>query len=174
MKTPRRICRRWPRNLASRASGSALKPRGLGWKLRTQSRKQKRKVKKPDSSTRTTLQRLKELLQKRLGELESQINEIGEAASATTSERDIRAMNTLVRTLEKVLELERKDRSLRYEKSRERRNLDDAERDELARRIASLCPRPDGSGVREIIDAARSAGDSAGLALLGEAGPAAT
>ena len=47
----------------------------------------------------------------------------------TVSERDIRAMNTLVRTLEKVLELERKERARRIAKRKHDKRFDDAERD---------------------------------------------
>jgi DNA anti-recombination protein RmuC len=75
--------------------------RASGWKLRSA-------AKKKQIGTRETIARLKALLQQRLSELEGQIDTLSEQATAATSERDIRAMNTLVRTLEKVLELERK------------------------------------------------------------------
>ena len=90
------------------------------------------------AGTRETIRRLKALLQQRLGELEAQIGSLGAEASAASSERDIRAMNTLVRTLEKVLELERKDRARRHKRSRERRRFDDAEREALAQRLEAL------------------------------------
>jgi predicted RNase H-like nuclease (RuvC/YqgF family) len=47
-------------------------------------------------------------------------------------------MNTLVRTLEKVLELERKERNQRSRRTREHRKFDDAERDALAARLEGL------------------------------------
>jgi len=90
------------------------------------------------AGTRETIRRLKALLQQRLGELEAQIGSLGAEASAASSERDIRAMNTLVRTLEKVLELERKDRARRHKRNRERRRYDDAEREALAQRLEAL------------------------------------
>ena len=68
---------------------------------------------KKAQGTRATLARFKALLQQRLSEFEAQIGTLSAEASAATSERDIRAMNTLVRTLEKVLELERKERARR-------------------------------------------------------------
>lgn len=102
-----------------------------GWTLRSAARPRR-------SGTRDTIARLKVLLQQRLGELESQIGSLGVEATAASSERDIRAMNTLVRTLEKVLELERKDRAQRSRKRREHRAFDDAERDALAERLEAL------------------------------------
>ena len=131
-----------------------------GWKLRG--------VKKDSTSTRATIQRLKELLQNRLAQLEGQITAIGEEVSAAANERDIRSANTLVRTLEKVLELERKDRSLRARRIRQRRQIDDAVREEFARRIASLRRGEDGNISEPHYAAVDSAGSTQGLALLGE------
>lgn len=112
-----------PQALTSRA-------RAEGWKLRTVSKKR--------GSTRETIARLKALLQQRLAELEGQIDALSGEASAATNERDIRAMNTLVRTLEKVLELERKERSQRTRRSKAQRQFDDAEREALARKLMGL------------------------------------
>jgi len=103
--------------------------RRRGWKLRGA---------KKNKGTRSTIQRFKELLQKRLGELEGNIDEIVKDVSASSSERDIRATNLLLRTLEKVLELERKDRLHRARKIKQRQKFDDADRAELARRIRGL------------------------------------
>lgn len=89
-------------------------------------------------STRNTIARLKTLLQARLAELESQIGDLGAAVNEAASERDIRAVNTLVRTLEKVLELERKDRAQRSRRRKTERALDDAERHALADRLERL------------------------------------
>ncbi len=105
--------------------------RALGWKLRGAG-------KKKSAGTRETIQRLKSLLQQRLTDLETQIGALGEAASAASSERDIRAMNTLVRTLEKVLELERKDRAQRGKQRKLHRGFDDAEREALADKLDAL------------------------------------
>lgn len=113
-----------------------------GWTLR------QAKVRKP--STRTTLQTVRDTLQKRLAQFEQQIDALGQEASSAVSEKDIRAMNLLVRTLEKVLDLERKDRSQRTKLSRERKRLDTAGREELIRRIEALQPQgeraPTGDG----------------------------
>ena len=134
--------------------------RRRGWTLRG--------LKRSSTSTRATIQRLKELLQMRLGQLEGQLKAVGEEASAANSERDIRSANTLVRTLEKVLELERKDRSLRARKIRERRQLDDAVREEFARRIASLRRGDDGSISEPHHVPLADAGNDQGLAQLGK------
>ncbi len=116
-----------------------LRARTEGWLLRTA---QKAKKPKPQN-TRDTIRRLKGLLQNRLTQLEGQLSEIGAEVNALASERDIRATNTLVRTLEKVLELEQKDRKQRSHRARQTRKLNDAERDELAKRIASLQEEPE-------------------------------
>lgn len=102
-----------------------------GWALRGKAR-----IK--TQGTRETIARLKALLQRRLAELESQLGTLGEEADAASSEREIRSMNTLVRTLEKVLELERKDRAGRARRRHEHKRFDDAERDALARRLEAL------------------------------------
>ncbi len=130
-----------------------------GWLMRGAANK-KQKI----ESTRDTIKRLKEILQKRLANLEREMNAIGEDISALANERDIRATNTLVRTLEKVLQLEQKDR--RQRGGHDTRKLNDAERDELARRIANL---PEESAViREHAEALPGAEPADGVALLGE------
>ncbi len=146
----------------SRLIGEARK---RGWKLRGRGTS-------AGQSTRATIQRLKELLQKRLSQLEIQIDELGEDVKGVASERDIRTTNTLVRTLEKVLELERKDKSIRARKARDRRTLDAAEREDLARRIAGLRATEDGGTVLGTSGNEDAAGAPAGLAILGAPRPA--
>ena len=109
-----------------------MRARTGGWKLRGKPR-----AKKP-AGTRETLQRFKSLLQQRLTEFEAQIGSLSAEANAATSERDIRAMNTLVRTLEKVLELERKERARRTQRRKHERRFDDAEREALAEKLEDL------------------------------------
>ncbi|CAN0328283.1 unnamed protein product, partial [Phaeothamnion confervicola] len=108
--------------------------RNRGWKLRGTK----------NSSTRATIQRFKDLLQKRLAQLEGEMDAIVAEVASAASERDIRPVNMLVRTLEKVLELERKDRTARARKRKERRKFDDAAREVLARRIRGLCGEEEG------------------------------
>jgi uncharacterized protein YjcR len=87
-------------------------------------------------STRAALSKLKDLLQTRITQFDEQVHDL----SAQINESDIRSTNTLVRTLEKVLELEHKDKKQRSSRARQSRKLDDVERDKLACRIASLSP----------------------------------
>lgn len=100
-----------------------------GWKKKEQDRKE---------STGRTIRRLKDLLQQRLADLESQLAAISEGISAAESEREIKSINTLVRTLEKVLELERKHSAGRRRGSGALRIVDSDRRMELAKRIAAL------------------------------------
>lgn len=139
-----------------------------GWKMRSAA-----KSKAKAEGTRVTISRLKELLQKRLTQFEGQLDAIEAEVSAINNERDIRAMNTLVRTLEKVLELERKDRSLRIRKAKERRKFDDAERDELSSRIKALCAEPTRTELEPNANPAGDQIDPTGLAALGQAEPTA-
>jgi len=106
-----------------------VRARREGWRLRASKKAQ---------GTRATLARFKALLQQRLSEFEAQIGSLSAEASAATSERDIRAMNTLVRTLEKVLELERKERARRTARRKQERRFDDAEREALAEKLKGL------------------------------------
>ena len=148
------------------------KAKAEGWLMRSLKSGKPAKPKPP--STRDTLRRLKDILQSRLGQLEGQITEIGAEINALSNERDIRATNTLVRTLEKVLELEHKERKQRSRRARETRKFNDAEREELARRIDALCQQeeqPDcgvGSGIET------GPQGPSGVAPMGEAGPAST
>jgi chromosome segregation ATPase len=136
-----------------------------GWLMRGAANK-KQKI----ESTRDTIKRLKEILQKRLANLEREMNAIGEDISALANERDIRATNTLVRTLEKVLQLEQKDR--RQRGGHDTRKLNDAERDELARRIANLPEEI--NVVRENAEALPGSEPAERVALLGEERSAST
>ena len=90
---------------------------------------------------RSTIARLKSLVQQRIAALDGELEVIGEEAKAATSERDIRATDTLVRTLEKVLELERKDRAARAKRRKQHREYTDADRQALAERLKGLHPR---------------------------------
>jgi hypothetical protein len=116
----------------------AISPQSLVGRARTEGWTPREAPAVKPAGTRATIARLKLLLQQRLLDLESQIGALGEAANAASSERDIRAMNTLVRTLEKVLELERKDRAQRCRQRRHHRQFDDAERAALADKLDGL------------------------------------
>lgn len=148
-----------------------------GWLMRMKP-KAKRKSKKPEAvkiqNTRDTIRRLKELLQGRLAQLEAQISSIGQDIDTLANERDIRATNTLVRTLEKVLELENKDRKQRQLRSRTTAKFNDSQREDLARRIANLEPEPNQLAGGEIAEQGSVDGTDGGLALLGEDRPTST
>lgn len=133
----------------------AARARIEGWRLRGSSTRRK------PQGTRETLSRFKALLQQRLSEFESQIGSLTAEANAATSERDIRAMNTLVRTLEKVLELERKERARRSARRKHDKRFDDAEREALAQKLMGL--------QREIL-AERSRADAAEPEPTGDEG----
>ena len=121
-------------------------------------------------TTMQTLKRLKDMVQARINALEEEIKALGVDIDAARSERGIRATNTLVRTLEKVLELEHKDRKARKLKRSSAARLDDAGRQELASRIAKLTPDADSPAVERDFDASAGAGPDEGLASVGEMG----
>jgi hypothetical protein len=149
-----------------------VRARAEGWKLRGLPKPWAAKA----QGTRATLARFKALLQQRLTEFEAQIGTLSAEANAATSERDIRAMNTLVRTLEKVLELERKERARRIAKRKHDKRFDDAEREALAEKLMGLqreilAERSRADAARD--DTAGDAGDQPRLADVGAAGKAA-
>jgi uncharacterized protein (UPF0335 family) len=115
----------------------SMKAKALGWLLRT-----RRKTVAPQGtkreSTQATLKRLKDLLQSRIQVLEKEINAISDEVSELGNERSVRAVNTLVRTLEKVLDLERKDSLRRRRATAKFKHFDDAARAALAAKIEGL------------------------------------
>lgn len=113
----------------------------LGWTLRMAG------ARKP--STRATLMKLRETLQARIAQFEQQIAELGKEVDALGNEKEARAMNLLVRTLEKVLDLERKHTQQNRKRRDQAKRLDDAAREELVRRIEALAPREESEGLRQ-------------------------
>jgi len=98
----------------------------------------RKKTKTASASPAATIRRLKSLVQERLAELETTLGRLGADVTASDNEREIRSINMLVRTLEKVLELEAKERAGRLRRKSQRRQLDDARRDEIVRRLEVL------------------------------------
>ena len=137
--------------------------RSGGWKLRGAASKK-------SIGTRETIARLKALLQQRLSDLENQIGALGEATTAATSEREIRSMNTLVRTLEKVLELERKERTQRKRQRSAQRQFDDAEREALADKLEGLSRELQQARAAADAEASGSPGDGTAEPRLAELG----
>lgn len=109
----------------------------------------RKKTKKASASPAATIRRLKSLVQERLAELETTLGRLGADVSASDNEREIRSINMLVRTLEKVLELEAKERAGRLRRRNQRRQLDDARRDEIVRRLEVLHGRSGDRGDRQ-------------------------
>ncbi len=123
-------------------------------------------------TTAATIKRLKDVLQQRLVQLEDQVKDIGADVSALSTEREIRSANVLVRTIEKVLDLERKDRLRRRKETREFKYFDEQQRQQLARKIDRL--QREWRGIENIDSPADagSGGTEQPVALLGEAAPA--
>ncbi len=130
-----------------------------GWLLR-------KKVQAKSLTTQATLKRLKDILNNRLIKLEAEIAAIGDDIAKLDNEKGYRNLNTLVRTLDKVLELERNDRKSR--KSPDTfKHVDDAERAALADKIERLQrERPDGTAAASPVPGG-SEGAEPPLALLG-------
>jgi hypothetical protein len=155
-------------------SGIVLSKRAKawGWTMRgTAKVASKAKVSTKAETTAATIKRLKDLLQSRITQLEVQIDDIGKDISALANEREIRAVNTLVRTLEKVLDLERKDRSKRKKTDIEFKRFDEQQRVDLADKIGRLQQTWRGETDGENAADAGSGGTEQPVALLGEAGP---
>lgn len=145
-----------------------VRARNEGWKLRGYAKPWAARA----QGTRATLARFKALLQQRLTEFEAQIGTLSAEASAATSERDIRGMNTLVRTLEKVLDLERKERARRIARRKHDKRFDDAERDALAEKLAGLQRELHAERSRVDAEPAVDAGADAGQPRLADVGAA--
>jgi hypothetical protein len=158
--------------------GLARLAKAWGWAMRGKVKTAiVRKVKKAESkleSTTATIKRLKEILQQRVSQLEKDVKEIGADVTALSNERDIRATNTLVRTLEKVLDLERKDRQRKQKQAREFKYFDDEQRRQLAEKIEKLERRWEGEANRDDPADQRRGGTEQPVALLGQAEPAAS
>jgi uncharacterized protein (UPF0335 family) len=164
------------KDIAAAAGMSAIvlanKAKALGWKLRANVKKVIGKAKpspKKQASTRDTLKRLKDLLQERVAQLEDEVKQLGLELDAVTNERQIKSVNLVVRTLEKVLDLERKDKLKRKQQSRDFKHYDDEQRRALAEKIERLEAEEPGAVAEP--DAGPGGGGRAELpvAVLGEA-----
>ena len=120
-------------------------------------------------TTAATIKRLKDVLQQRLVQLETQVQDIGAEVSALSTEREIRSANVLVRTIEKVLDLERKDRLRRRKATREFKYFNEQQREQLAGKIEKLQREWRGEETVNQLAGAGSGGTEQPVALLGEA-----
>lgn len=150
-----------------------------GWKMRGEKKVKSRArtaakadVRDKPPSTRETIQRLKEMLQQRVTQLEQELRDLGTEVNALNNERGIRSVNILVRTIEKVLDLERNDKLKRKKAIRDFKYFDDEQRRQLAEKIERLEAERDRDLV--VADPADRGGGGTEqpVALLGEAGPA--
>ena len=150
------------------------KAKALSWTLRSKIKLEtKVTVASKAETTTATIRRLKDMLQSRIKRLELQIDDIGKDISGLANEREIRAVNTLVRTLEKVLDLERKDRSKRKKTDIEFQRFDEQQRLDLADKIGRLQQTWRGDADGENAADAGGGGAEQPVALLGKAGPTA-
>ncbi len=154
----------------------AMKALKEGWALRGKrkvtARSRAAPVARKPESTRETLQRLKDMLQKRLTQLEEELQDLGKEVSALNTERGIKSVNTLVRTLEKVIDLERNEKLKRRQDRTAHTYFDDEQRRQLAAKIERLEAERDGTLVVADPDTKGSDGAELPVAVLGEAGPA--
>jgi DNA-binding transcriptional MerR regulator len=154
----------------------SLKAAKLGWKMRGRAKPKRKKAtaKTVVPTTRETIARLKDMLQQRVATLEQELKELGTEVSALNNERGIKSANVLVRTLEKVLELERNDKLKRTKAVRDFKYFDEQQRLELARKIERLEAERDGALAGGHPADRGGGGTEQPVALLGEAGPAAS
>ncbi len=152
--------------------GLAVLAKKLGWRMRGKPRVLPRKSGKGET-TAAVIRRVKDLLQQRLLELEDQIKELKIEVTAMENERQMRSTNLLVRTLEKVMDLERKERSRKRNEIQSHKYFDDAQRQQLADKIGRL--RGAWAGQTAVSDSQtqRGGGAEQPVALLGEADAAA-
>jgi DNA-binding transcriptional MerR regulator len=111
-----------------------------GWKMRglRTGKGKTPKAKAAPPSTRETISRLKDMLQQRVASLEQELKDLGTEVSALNNERGIKSANMLVRTLEKVLDLERKDKLKRKKAIHDFKYFDEEQRRLLAEKIERL------------------------------------
>jgi uncharacterized protein (UPF0335 family) len=149
-----------------------------GWKLRNRKKSSPRKAtaqkatvgKAKAEATRQTIMRLKEMLQARVTQLENELKLIGGEVDALGNERGIKSLGLLVRTIEKVLDLERKDKLKRKQATREFKYFDDEQRRQLAAKIERLEAERD-SGLAGTVPAdGGGGGTEQSVALLGADG----
>jgi hypothetical protein len=153
--------------------GLALLAKKLGWRLRGKPRVLPRSLTKGET-TAATMKRVKDILHNRLLELEEQIKALGNEVDAITSERQMRSTNLLVRTLEKVIDLERKERARKRKENELHTYFNDGQREALAAKIGRL--RGSWTGQTPVVAPVAGGGDGAEqpVALLGEAGATAS
>ncbi len=151
-----------------------------GWTLRGTARKAAkgaaRLIVRPTKgeTTSETIRRLKDLLKDRIARLEAEVKDIGDEVSALTTDKQIRSVNMVVRTLEKVIDLERKDKLARRKAKAAFKLFDEAQRGALADKIDRLEEGWNGATPVAGTGDAGGGGTEPPVALLGAAEPAAS
>jgi uncharacterized protein (UPF0335 family) len=151
------------------------KAKALGWKLRGSPAKAKRVISRiskaaKGESTTETIRRLKDLLNDRIARLETEIKEIGKDIDQLSNEKQIRSVNMVVRTLEKVIDLERQDKLAKKRNTRAFKLFDESQRGALAEKIERLEEGWQGAAPVAGTGNAGSGGTEPPVALLGAAG----
>lgn len=154
--------------------GLANLAKKLGWTMRGKMKTAPKPISPPKKpakaeATSATIKRVKDVLQQRLAELEAQVKDIGEEVTSLNTERQIRSANILVRTLEKVMDLERKDRLRRRKETRDFKYFNEQQREQLAGKIDKLQRTWRGEETLNQSAGAGSGGTEQPVALLGEA-----
>jgi TolA-binding protein len=147
--------------------GLSLLAKKLGWRLRGKPRVMPRKTSKQET-TAATIRRVKDVLQQRLLELEDQIRDLKLEVSSIENERQMRSTNLLVRTIEKVMDLERNERARKRKEIEIHKYFDDGQRQQLAEKIGRLRGRWRGQAAVGSAEAGGGDGAEQPVALLGE------
>jgi hypothetical protein len=93
-------------------------------------------------TAKQTIGELKDILQSRVEHLKAEIDRLSAETAEIGTSREMGVMAAVTRTLNTVLQMERKERDHRTAKAKQRRTLNAARRVELSRRLDELCAAP--------------------------------
>jgi DNA repair exonuclease SbcCD ATPase subunit len=149
----------------------AMLAKKCGWTMRGRVKPVPKTKPKKAETAAETIEKLKVLLQKRFTALEEEIKALGKDVSAAEHERQIRSTNTLVRTMEKVIELARKEKLRKRKLVADFKYFNDQQRQQLAAKIERLQRAWRGEEAVADPEAGGGGGPQQPVALLGETGP---
>jgi hypothetical protein len=135
-----------------------MKAKAFGWTLR-RTLESKQLLSLKGEKRKDTIQRLKALLEDRITSLETEINDIKDKTNQLKQERHYRAIGTLVRTLDKVLQIERNSTSANDDARNRFKPFTDRERHALADKLERLHRQWSAEEAQQKGDGARSSGD---------------
>lgn len=121
----------------------SARARAEGWRKGESGREGNAEKQRP-ASTPGLMKRLRQLLERQIEEIENTESEEGGAAAR---ERDARTLSSLIRTMEKLLEMQREREARRRARNEERGEDAELLRGELARRLARLARSADAGNV---------------------------